>query len=81
MIIESLCDFFVSFLLLAVDTVGGVISLPVNLVQVLSTITSYGAYFVGDDLLLIFSSTILFWSTAKMGVGLFVFIWKLLPLT
>jgi len=57
------------------------ITLPTQMISALSTITGYGAYVVGGDLLLIVSSAIGFWLTAKLTVGLILFVWRLMPFT
>ena len=57
------------------------ISLPINLVSVLVTILKYGAWVIGSDLVVIIFTTIIFWLTFKLGAGLILFIWRLLPLT
>lgn len=59
----------------------GVFTLPLDLVTVLADITCYGAWIVGDDLLLIVAGCISFWLMIKFTAGLLVFIWKLLPFT
>jgi hypothetical protein len=58
-----------------------IVTLPVDLIAVLAKVTVYGNYIVGSDLMLIIASSIMFWITARVAVGLPVFLWKLLPFT
>lgn len=81
MVIKLLVSLVVDIMTSLFSGLSDVITLPVDFLKVLSTITGYGSYFVGGDLLLIFFSLILFWMSAKMILGLVVFVWKLLPLT
>lgn len=57
------------------------LSLPVDMVATLANFLSYGNYVVGTDLLLLFSGSVFLWMGIKLSVGLFIFIWKMLPLT
>jgi hypothetical protein len=58
-----------------------VITLPTQMISTLATITGYGAYVVGADLLLIIASVIMFWAGVKASMGIILFIWRLLPFT
>lgn len=80
MIIEFLLGFCAVILNLALDALG-VFSLPLNLISTLATITGFGAYVIGADLLVIFCGCVFFWSGVKLVVGFALFIWDLLPLT
>lgn len=76
--------FFVNIvkgLLLGAIELFGVITLPTQMISALATITGYGAFIIGSDLLLIFATVVTFWFTVKCTIGLIVFVWKLLPLT
>lgn len=76
--------FFVSIIQgLIISTLSGLssVALPFQLVGALGSITGYGAYIVGGDLLLIFASVVAFWLTVKLLIGIILFIWRLLPLT
>jgi hypothetical protein len=80
MILEALISFCTSIICTAVSLCG-VITLPSNVISTLQAVTCYGSYVVGSDLLLIFCTTVTFWLTAKITVGLVLFIWRLLPFT
>lgn len=80
MIGEALIDFFFDLLRFAFagfEFVG----LPTQLVSTLTTITTYGVWVVGADIMALFVSSILFWWTFKMSIGLIVWVWERLPLT
>lgn len=81
MIFTSLTSFAAFLIRTFISGVGSSVDIPTNTIEVLSTITCYGAYIVGTDLLLLFFSCVVFWACVKMTVGLCIFIWKLLPLT
>lgn len=80
MIIELLVTFGCTFLKGLLDVVS-FLSLPVDLINVLSTITGYGSWVVGGDLLLIVLGCVVFWWGVKISIGLGVYIWRLLPFT
>jgi hypothetical protein len=63
-----------------VSLVQSAAALPETLIP-LAKVTVYGNYIVGSDLMLIIASSIMFWITARVAVGLPVFLWKLLPFT
>ena len=81
MLITFLVTLFVSVISGLFSSIADVVTLPVDLLNTLSTITGYGSYFIGGDLLVIFFSMIFFWMSLKIALGLVIFIWKLLPLT
>lgn len=80
MIVQSLIDLFFQ---LIITFLGGfeLIGLPFNLIGTLSTIIVYGTWVVGADLLAIAASTVVGWWLFKLTIGIFIFIWELLPLT
>lgn len=57
------------------------ISLPFEIISFLGTVTNYGSFCVGPDVLLIFSASIMFWLGLKMTLGIILFLWRLLPFT
>ena len=57
------------------------ISLPTQLIGTLATITSYGVWVVGADILAFFVGTVVFWWGVHLSIGLAVWLWKMLPLT
>nr|DAW04679.1 MAG TPA: hypothetical protein [Inoviridae sp.] len=57
------------------------VQIPTQGIQVLATVTGYGSYVVGADLLLCFASVVATWAVFKMVVGIGLFVWRLLPLT
>ena len=79
MIIEFLLNIVIGFLTTAIDAVGSVITLPLNLITVLNTIWGYGCFILGSDLFVICMSCIFFWFSLRLAVGLVVFIWHLIP--
>lgn len=80
MIVESLVGFFCS-MITALFNGFEIIGLPLQFINTLATITCYGAWVVGLDIISIFVATIVGWWAIKFIVGLAVFIWELLPLT
>lgn len=80
MIVETVVDLFYSILQMAF---GGfeMIGLPFDLINVLSSITVYGIWVVGADVMALFVGTVVFWWTVKFSAGLVVWIWERLPLT
>lgn len=57
------------------------IQIPKQGIETLATVTAYGSYVVGADLLLCFASVVATWMLMKITVGVGLFIWRLLPLT
>lgn len=57
------------------------IQIPKQGIEALATVTAYGSYVVGADLLLCFASVVATWMLMKITVGVGLFIWRLLPLT
>lgn len=80
MIVTSLLDLFFNILRLAFSGLE-VIHLPMQLINTLQTITVYGIWIVGADILGYFVTMIVGWWAIKFIVGLVVWLWELLPLT
>lgn len=80
MIVESLVELFFSMLSAAFAGFE-IINLPMDTIEVLTTITCYGVWVVGADILAIFTASVLFWWSIKFTVGLLVWLWELLPMT
>lgn len=80
MIIELIVEFLCNLLEVVLIPIQS-ITLPFNLISTLATITGFGSYIVGADLLIIISGCILFWSGIKIVVSFVLFVWDLLPLT
>jgi len=80
MIFNALIDWFASFICQAISALSFV-TIPVDFITVLATITKYGAWIVGSDLLMLFFAFITAWYVVKFGLGVLEWIWKLLPLT
>ena len=80
MIFEPLINLLTN---LVVEAMQGfnLVTVPVNAIEALGTFCAYGNAIVGADLMLIFASTVLAWMTIKAGLGLILFIWRLLPFT
>ena len=57
------------------------VQIPEQGIAVLATVTAYGSYVVGADLLLCFASVVTTWMIFKFSVGIGLFLWRLLPLT
>lgn len=57
------------------------VQIPKQGIEALATVTAYGSYVVGADLLLCFVSVVTTWIIVKLSVGVGLFIWRLLPLT
>lgn len=80
MIVNSLIDLFLGIVRLAFNGLE-IVGLPLQYINTLSTITAYGIWIVGLDVMAIIVTTIVGWWTIKMTVGLVIWIWELLPLT
>lgn len=80
MIVEGLVDLFLGLLRGAFSGME-IVGLPYQLISTLSTLTVYGTWVVGADILAIFISMVVGWWAIKFVVGLIVWIWELLPLT
>lgn len=80
MIVETILGLFFSTIRLAFTGLE-MVGLPYQVINVLSTILSYGIWVVGADIMGIFISTIVAWWVIKLSVGLVIWIWELLPLT
>ena len=80
MILETLINIFCVML---DGLLSGVefIQIPKQGIEALATVTAYGSYVVGADLLLCFASVVATWMLIKITVGVGLFIWRLLPLT
>ncbi|MGC6178118.1 hypothetical protein [Bacteroides xylanolyticus] len=80
MIIEFFINMFVAFLDTLISAVS-MVTLPIDMISALSTVSAYGSWIVGSDLLLIFATCVFTWTTIKIGIGLVLFVWRLLPFT
>lgn len=80
MIVETVVDFFFAMMSTAFQGME-IIGLPYQVINTLQTILVYGTWIVGADILALFVSMVVGWWALKLGVGLVVFIWELLPLT
>ena len=80
MIFEFFINMFVTFLDTLISTVS-MITLPIDMISALSTVSAYGSWVVGSDLLMIFATCVFSWTTIKISIGVILFIWRLLPLT
>lgn len=75
-LIQWVCD-----LLISACSVFEFINLPIDAINVLTTLLAYGVWVVGSDILLLFSGSVLLWFGVKSSLGLLVWLWKLLPFT
>lgn len=57
------------------------VSLPTQLISTLSTITAYGVWVVGADILGLLFASVVGWWGVQMSIGLAVWLWDRLPLT
>ena len=80
MIVEFFIKMFVAFLDTLISAVS-MVTLPIDMISALSTVSAYGSWVVGSDLLLIFATCVFTWTTVKIGIGLVLFVWRLLPFT
>ncbi len=80
MIVEFFINMFVAFLDTLISAVS-MVTLPIDMISALSTVSAYGSWVVGSDLLLIFATCVFTWTTVKIGIGLVLFVWRLLPFT
>lgn len=80
MILETLINVFCAMLDGLLSGLS-LVQIPVQGIQVLATVTGYGSYVVGADLLLCFASVVSAWMLFKLVVGIGLFVWRLLPLT
>jgi len=80
LIVEFFINMFVAFLDTLISAVS-MVTLPIDMISALSTVSAYGSWIVGSDLLLIFATCVFTWTTIKIGIGLVLFVWRLLPFT
>ncbi len=80
MIIEFFINMFVAFLDTLISAVS-MVTLPIDMISAITTVSAYGSWVVGSDLLLIFATCVFTWTTVKIGMGLVLFVWRLLPFT
>lgn len=80
MIGEALIDFFFNILRWAFTGMEFV-ALPTQLINTLSTITVYGVWIVGADIMALFVASVIAWWAIPMSIGLIIWIWERLPLT
>lgn len=80
MIGEALIDFFFNILRWAFSGMEFV-ALPTQLINTLSTITVYGVWIVGADIMALFVASVIVWWVIPMSVGLIIWLWERLPLT
>jgi len=79
-IIEFFINMFVAFLDTLISAVS-MVTLPIDMISAITTVSAYGSWVVGSDLLLIFATCVFTWTTIKIGIGLVLFVWRLLPFT
>jgi len=80
MIIEILGNLIfglLSVLLSGFEAVG----LPLDAIQTLATITKYGSFVVGADLLVLLFSSFVFFIGVRLGTAAFMKLWDMLPFT
>lgn len=80
MIIETVFQWSAN-LIVALFSTFEIISLPLDLISTLYNILCYGVWVVGSDIILLFTTSVIFWVTFKSSVGLAIWLYKMLPLT
>lgn len=80
MIVGSLLDMFFGLLNLFLEPIS-MLPLPADMIQTLTTISGYGVWVVGADLMSLIISTVMMWWTIKLTIGIVIWLWELLPLT
>lgn len=80
MIGETLIDLFFGVLNGLFSTFE-IFALPIQLIQTLETIMSYGVWVVGADILILFTGSVVFWWGVHLSIGLAIWVWEHLPLT
>ncbi len=80
MIIKFFINMFVAFLDTLISAVS-MVTLPIDMISAITTVSADGSWVVGSDLLLIFATCVFTWTTIKIGIGLVLFVWRLLPFT
>lgn len=79
MIIEFFLNIVVGFISTGINGLGNIITLPINVITVLSSIWGYGTFILGSDLFVLCMSSFFFWFMARFVIGLITFIWHLIP--
>lgn len=79
MIIESVCA-FCCWLIESLFSGLSFISLPLDLINTLTTILQYGVWVVGADILLLFTGSVALWWGAKLSIGLGIWLYEHIPL-
>ncbi len=79
--LDPLMNAFLGGFVGLLTSMGSFLTIPKNLISVLNTVTGYGNWIIGEDLVLIIFACVAFWTTQKFAFGLFTFLWENLPLT
>lgn len=79
-IVEGLVDIFISFLRVAFGALE-FYNLPTHLIGTLSSVIVYGNWVIGLDLLAVFVTSVVFWWSFHLSIGIIVWVWDKLPLT
>ena len=81
MVIQAIVDMAVGVLSMLLSGLTGWVTIPFDLMSTLGTITGFGSWIVGGDLLLLLVASVTFWTATKLSLGLALWLWKLLPFT
>lgn len=81
MIIEWLVQWLNNFIIGMLQNLTQWVTIPTDLINVIGTISGYGTFIVGSDILSLILITFGFWTTMRCSVGLGLTIWRLLPFT
>lgn len=78
MIVEALSSMSMNFIS-ALFSGFEIISLPYDVISVLYKFFCYSVWIIGADVLSLIFSSITFWLTFRTGIGLVVWVYKLIP--
>lgn len=81
MILQAIIDMAVGVLSMLLSGLTGWVTIPTDLMSTIGSITGFGSWIVGGDLLLLLVGSVTFWTATKLSIGLALWLWKLLPLT
>lgn len=81
MILEAIFDFGIWLFGLIAETFPSMQPVTYSAVNSLETVLRFGVWVIGEDMWNFFISTVTGWLTFKMGWGVVLFVYRLIPLT
>lgn len=78
MIIESITGFCCA-LIKSFFSALSFVSLPLDLINTLTTILQFGTWVVGADILLLFAGSVGLWWSAKLTIGVALWLYEHIP--